>query len=136
ENAGEGQDWAYVTVSGYRSEERGVGKAGNTTSGLTLNANATQDSILFGNIGNDILNGGAGNDQFAGGGGNDTIHAGAGNDTLGTGAGNDVLDGGMGADVMVGRQGNDSYFVDNLGDQIVEAAGEGQDWAYVTVSGY
>jgi len=83
-----------------------------------------------------VLNGGSGNDQFAGAGGNDTIHGGAGNDLIGTGAGNDTLDGGTGADVMVGRLGNDTYYVDNFGDQVVENAGEGQDTIIVLVSGY
>ncbi len=41
--------------------------------------------------------------------------------------GNDSLNGGAGADLMAGGSGDDSYTVDNLGDQIVEAADEGID---------
>ncbi|MDR7297466.1 Ca2+-binding RTX toxin-like protein [Pelomonas aquatica] len=41
--------------------------------------------------------------------------------------GNNVLDGGAGVDVMTGGLGNDTYVVDNLGDNIVENAGEGSD---------
>jgi Ca2+-binding RTX toxin-like protein len=41
--------------------------------------------------------------------------------------GNDVLNGGLGADVMDGGAGNDDYSVDNAGDVVIEAAGEGFD---------
>ncbi|KQN04727.1 hypothetical protein ASE85_06940 [Sphingobium sp. Leaf26] len=43
------------------------------------------------------------------------------------GAGNDSLDGGAGADRLVGGLGNDTYYVDNVGDVVVEQAGEGYD---------
>jgi trimeric autotransporter adhesin len=46
------------------------------------------------------------------------------------GSGNDVLDGGAGTDTMVGGAGNDIYYVDNLGDQVVENANEGIDQIY------
>lgn len=38
-----------------------------------------------------------------------------------------VLDGGKGADRMIGGVGNDTYVVDNIGDAVVENAGEGND---------
>lgn len=38
-----------------------------------------------------------------------------------------ILDGVTGADSMVGGLGNDTYYVDNVGDQVVELAGEGAD---------
>ncbi|TLD45002.1 MAG: Calcium-dependent protease [Accumulibacter sp.] len=43
------------------------------------------------------------------------------------GAGNDSLTGGLGADVLRGGSGDDTYWVDSLGDSVVEAAGEGFD---------
>jgi len=41
--------------------------------------------------------------------------------------GNNQLNGGAGADVMAGGLGNDVYLVDDVGDQVTEAAGAGTD---------
>ncbi|MDP1734100.1 MAG: calcium-binding protein, partial [Sulfuritalea sp.] len=47
--------------------------------------------------------------------------------TLTGGDGNDTLNGGAGADTLIGHLGNDTYVVDDLGDVVVESAGEGSD---------
>ncbi|MDP1612335.1 MAG: calcium-binding protein, partial [Sulfuritalea sp.] len=51
-------------------------------------------------------------------------------------AGDESLNGAGGADTMIGGLGGDTYYVDNVGDVIVEYAGEGKDnvYSYVTYS--
>ena len=48
--------------------------------------------------------------------------------------GNDTLDGGLGNDTLIGGLGNDIYFVDHLGDEIVEQSNEGSDLVMSSVS--
>ena len=48
-------------------------------------------------------------------------------------AGNDELDGRAGADQLIGGLGDDVYYVDNVGDETVEASGEGYDTTHAWV---
>jgi Ca2+-binding RTX toxin-like protein len=49
-------------------------------------------------------------------------------------AGGDTLNGKAGADSMAGGAGNDLYFVDSVGDVVIEAMNEGSDQVYSTVN--
>ncbi|TIP98186.1 MAG: glycosyl hydrolase family protein [Mesorhizobium sp.] len=85
----------------------------------------SSDNELTGNNGNNTLDGLAGND---------TIRGGAGSDRLAGYDGADLLDGGTGADLMNGGTGNDTYYVDNILDNVIDEAGVDQIFSLVTYS--
>ncbi|MDO5639428.1 MAG: calcium-binding protein [Neisseria sp.] len=109
------------------------------------------DDTLYGGAGYDTISGGAGNDLMIGGAGNDTLYGEDGDDTLYGGVGNDTLIGGRGNDVLYGEEGNDKlngqegadimrggigddiYYVDDIGDQVLEEADEGTDHVISTI---
>lgn len=65
--------------------------------------------------------------------GNDTLTGNASSDVIYGAAGADILDGAGGADTLYGGIGNDIFYVDNVGDHVIEYYGEGNDLAYVSV---
>lgn len=83
--------------------------------------------LIAAGLNNDIVRAGSGNDTVWGGAGHDTIYGDLGDDVLFGGSGDDVLFGGSGADVMHGGPGNDIFWVDNIGDQVIELTNEGID---------
>jgi hypothetical protein len=87
-----------------------------------------KDAATFG--GNALDNRISGTDQsdtLSGAGGDDTLIGNYGLDTLNGGGGDDILDGGYGFDTMSGGSGNDVYYVDQLGDVVIEAKNQGAD---------
>ena len=127
ENSGEGTDTVKVAGLAAYALTANVEKLINTGNGT------------FDGTGNDLSNdmtGGTGADTFHGGDGYDQLYGGGGDDLLYGGADGDVLSGGTGADYMEGGTGDDVYIVDNSGDSVVEASGEGFDTVYTTLNSY
>jgi Ca2+-binding RTX toxin-like protein len=60
--------------------------------------------------------------------------ASAANDTLTGTDGNDHMNGLAGADQLAGGKGNDTYFIDNAGDTVIELAGEGTDTVDIAIT--
>ncbi|WP_456388776.1 glycosyl hydrolase [Profundibacter sp.] len=104
------------------------GAAGGTDTVLTHISYAldfgTEILILEGETGI----GGTGNDA------NNQLIGNAGNNLLIGRGGDDILNGSSGADRMEGGTGDDTYFIDNAGDVIVENAGAGTDIIYSVVN--
>jgi Ca2+-binding RTX toxin-like protein len=73
------------------------------------------------------LNGKYTNDSLTGTKYADKLYGYGGNDQLKGLDGNDTLDGGAGADTMTGGAGDDTYYVDNVGDIIIEENWSGSD---------
>ena len=114
------------------------------------------NNVVYAGAGNNVMDGGAGVDtvsyayatsavalslavagaQATGGSASDTLigfehlNGSAYNDTLVGDATNNVLNGSTGADTMTGGLGNDSYYVDSVGDVVIELANEGSDLVY------
>jgi Ca2+-binding RTX toxin-like protein len=74
------------------------------------------DNAIWGSDYDNLLNGGGGVDAIKGAGGAD------------------IIDGGTGADTMLGGEGYDIFIVDNAGDVVTEAIGEGFDQVQTSVS--
>ena len=117
EYANQGTDLVYSSISSYT--------LGNHVENLYLLGSSAYNG--YGNALNNTIWGNSNNNYLYGRAGNDTIYA---------YGGNDYINGGAGADKMYGSTGNDRYVVDNVGDQVVEYAGQGTDLVYSSLSSY
>jgi serralysin len=120
EFAGEGNDRVFASASyaltaGASIETLSTGSPYGTTA-INLTGNALSQ-VIYGNEGANILSGGGGSDNLLGYGGDDTL--------IGSANAPSTLQGGTG---------NDWYYVGNVGDSVIEAAGEGNDRIVASVS--
>lgn len=81
-----------------------------------------------------IINGTANAETLSGTDLADTLLGLGGNDLLRSLGGDDTLDGGAGIDKLYGGAGNDTYFVDQVGDKVIERGGEGIDTVRASIS--
>ncbi len=145
---GDGNDTYIVDSTRDRAIEQSGSAGGVDTVRSSVNhalGSNVENLILTGTAylsgtGNDIANvitGNVGSNTLTGNGGDDVLDAGAGNDTLSGGDGRDTLIGGTGVDKMSGGTGDDTYYVDNVTDQVTEvdnAANGGVDKVFSSVS--
>ena len=143
---GTGGDWVLEVSSGSIEADSSVFAAAGYEYSLDITGTSDNDVLtgtssadtMYGLAGNDTLNGAGGNDLIDGGEGNDSLNGSTGDDTLigGSGLGNDTLNGGSGNDSMEGGSGNDIYYVDSLGDGVLEGFDEGTDRVYSSLTAY
>lgn len=161
-SGGEGEDVLFGeggndTLNGGSGNDRMFGGAGDdlysidNTGDLVIEAlNGGIDTVesllqsyqLGDNVENLILKGntalwGTGNrldNQMVGNGENNAFVGLEGNDSLWGNAGDDQLVGNSGDDWMLGGIGNDTYWVEDLGDRVVEDADSGTDAVFATVN--
>lgn len=96
------------------------------------------NGAFFANIENIDLSGTGSSKNFnlIGNGENNRLVGNRANNALTGGDGTDSLNGNAGADTMAGGTGDDVYYVDNVGDKVIEAENEGTDTVYSSLANY
>jgi Ca2+-binding RTX toxin-like protein len=125
EQAGEGFDTVYATLSfqSYVVTDSGSLEAGGGSTTTYLPGYETPSYYLPNNVEALVLLGSTQNG-----------YGNALNNQLTGNATDNLLDGRAGADTLTGGAGDDSYVVDNVGDVVIETAGEGNDTVYASLS--
>ncbi|HEX3860243.1 MAG TPA: MJ1477/TM1410 family putative glycoside hydrolase [Stellaceae bacterium] len=131
---GVGNDTYYVDNAGDIVTEAAAAGTDIVRSSINYTLPANVENLALLGSGNINGTGNSLNNAIIGNGGNNILSGGAGNDVLNGGAGNDVLNGGVGADRMAGGVGNDTYYVDNAGDVVTEAAASGTDIVWSSIN--
>jgi Ca2+-binding RTX toxin-like protein len=137
------------TLVGGMGADTMVGGSGNdtyivddvsdvVTENVGAGTDTIQSSITYSLIDTDGagVNGGNVENLALTGTGNINATGNSGNNSLSGNSGNNFLDGGTGTDVMSGGAGNDIYKVDDAGDVVTEASGEGFDSVWTTLATY
>ncbi|PZU92163.1 MAG: hypothetical protein DI527_10535 [Chelatococcus sp.] len=120
----------------------GVNAADYSKSKAAITLNLTTNVNLGGDAEGDVLydvaqvSGSDYSDSITGSSGAETFYGRGGADALYGLDGDDYLDGGAGTDWLEGGNGNDSYVVDVLTDQVIEAADAGIDTVRTTLASY
>jgi Ca2+-binding RTX toxin-like protein len=128
---GSGSDLYIVSDAGDLVYETSVLTASidtvNASISYTLGANVEKLTLLVGAV--DALNA-TGNSL------NNALTGNTYNNAISGGAGNDVINGSSGADTMDGGVGNDFYYVDNVGDSVIESSALATeiDWVYAYIN--
>ena len=134
---GLGNDTYLVTGNGLdvivEAAEAGIDTVLTDESVYELDANVENFRFLEGSDGL-LVSGNALANLITGNSNDNVLFGEAGNDTLDGGAGRDVFDGGTGADAMRGGLGDDTYVIDDVHDVVTEAANQGSDTVFSTVS--
>jgi Ca2+-binding RTX toxin-like protein len=112
ENAGEGNDRALADGSGRLTAGQEIERLEAATPSSTVS------TTLRGNEFNNTIVGSDGRNSMSGGGGHDTMYGGGGDDTL---------TGSSSAGTMYGGLGNDTFWVYDPADAVIENVGEGAD---------
>jgi Ca2+-binding RTX toxin-like protein len=127
ELSNQGTDSVFSTAAAYTLSLSVENLTLGVNAGAIDGTGSLDANTIVGNGSDNELRGEAGNDTLRGNGGADVLRGGLHNDVLEGGGGDDELRGDGGDDEMRGGANNDEYWVDSIGDDVIEATGQGID---------